>query len=57
MDGSGVLRFAHGDTYEGQFLRGFFYGQGVYTFKDGGSYEVRNEIICIVCYAQKATED
>lgn len=37
---TGVFRFSHGDTYEGGFLRGFFFGQGKYTWADGGHYEV-----------------
>lgn len=37
---TGVFRFSHGDTYEGGFLRGFMFGQGRYTWADGGYYEV-----------------
>ena len=34
-----MLRYANGERYEGQFQNGIFYGEGKYTFIDGGYYE------------------
>ena len=39
MEGSGVYRFKHGDSYEGSFLKGFIYGEGKYQYIDGGYYQ------------------
>ncbi|CAK4104720.1 unnamed protein product [Aphanomyces euteiches] len=33
--GQGVLKFANGDTYVGDFAKGFRHGRGVYTFMHG----------------------
>ena len=39
MNGTGVRTYAHGDRYEGQWLRGEMYGKGVYTYADGSYYD------------------
>lgn len=39
MEGKGVFRYSHGDSYEGGFLRGFRYGEGRYVYKDGSFYQ------------------
>jgi hypothetical protein len=46
MEGKGVYRYKHGDSYEGQFLNGAPYGEGKYQYADGSSYqgEFRNLI-------------
>ena len=35
----GIIRYAHGDEYQGTFYHGFIYGFGKYTYADGGYYE------------------
>lgn len=37
--GPGVLRFANGDTYDGNFLKGELHGEGRFVYRDGGVYE------------------
>ena len=46
MEGKGVYRYKHGDSYEGTFLCGAPYGEGKYQYADGGYYqgEYRNLI-------------
>lgn len=39
MEGKGVMKYSHGDSYEGSFLNGFPYGEGKYQYSDGGVYE------------------
>ena len=33
------MAFENGDTYEGEFVDGYFQGTGTYTSKDGWTYE------------------
>jgi hypothetical protein len=46
MEGKGVYRYQHGDSYEGSFLNSAPYGEGKYQNADGGFYqgEYRNLI-------------
>ena len=37
-NGSGVLNFANGDIYRGDFFNGERHGRGVLTFADGSEY-------------------
>ena len=39
MDGSGIIRYADGSCYEGQFKNDKYEGKGKLMFKNGGSYE------------------
>ncbi len=39
MEGVGIFRYANGDSFEGTFLKGTRYGQGKYTYRDGGYYQ------------------
>ena len=34
-----MMRFVNGERYEGQFRNGVYYGEGKYTYLDGGYYE------------------
>ena len=36
---TGVMKYASGDVYEGEFYHGFMFGYGKYTYADGGYYE------------------
>ena len=38
-DGEGVLTFANGDKYDGEFIDDEFEGQGVFTWANGDKYE------------------
>jgi len=33
-----VISFKNGDKYQGTFMKGAFYGEGKYQYKDGGYY-------------------
>jgi len=39
MEGKGVYRYQHGDSYEGSFLQSAPYGEGKYQYADGGYYQ------------------
>jgi hypothetical protein len=39
MEGKGVYRYKHGDSYEGTFLDSVPYGEGRYQYSDGGFYQ------------------
>lgn len=39
MEGKGVYRYQHGDSYEGSFLQSAPYGEGKYQYADGGFYQ------------------
>jgi hypothetical protein len=39
MEGKGVYRYKHGDSYEGTFLDSAPYGEGRYQYADGGFYQ------------------
>ena len=42
--GRGMLTFASGAKYSGEFVNGFFQGVGVLAFPDGGRYEGQFEL-------------
>ena len=39
MEGKGVYRYKHGDSYEGTFMQSAPYGEGKYVYADGGYYQ------------------
>ena len=39
MHGRGVLQYANGDRYEGEFCRDLFFGRGRFQYADGGYFE------------------
>ena len=39
MEGKGVYRYKHGESYEGTFLNSTPYGEGKYIYADGGFYQ------------------
>ena len=39
MHGRGVLKYVHGEAYEGSFANGYIFGYGKLTYTDGGFYD------------------
>ena len=39
MEGEGLVKFANGDVYQGEFKQDKFHGQGTMTWDDGDAYE------------------
>ena len=48
----GVMKYASGDIYEGEFYHGFMFGYGKYTYADGGYYE--GEFRCMILFSNLA---
>ena len=49
MHGEGIMNFANGEKYTGDWCHGLRTGTGVYIFSNGDRYELRYSIIALLC--------